>query len=82
MTFGNVAPLSQIASARDVMELRRYLRIVRRRLLLIVAIVVAALAAGYFITPRGHTYTGTATLYVGSRSTLPEIGSPQAKAKK
>jgi capsular polysaccharide biosynthesis protein len=50
------------------MELRRYLRIVRRRLLLIVAIVVAALAAGYFITPRAHTYTGTATLYVGSRS--------------
>jgi capsular polysaccharide biosynthesis protein len=50
------------------MELRRYLRIVRRRLLLIIAIVVAAVAAGYFITPRADTYTGTATLYVGSRS--------------
>jgi capsular polysaccharide biosynthesis protein len=50
------------------MELRRYLRIVRRRLLLIIAIVVAALAAGYFITPRAKTYTATATIYVGSRS--------------
>lgn len=50
------------------MELRRYLSIVRRRALLILAIVAAALAAGYFATPRDKTFTATTTLYVGSRS--------------
>jgi capsular polysaccharide biosynthesis protein len=50
------------------MEIRRYISIIRRRLILVIAIVAAALAAGYFITPRSHTYTATSTLYVGSRS--------------
>jgi receptor protein-tyrosine kinase len=50
------------------MEIRRYLSIVRRRWLLVTAIIVVALAAGVAVTPRGHTYTATSLLYVGSRS--------------
>jgi capsular polysaccharide biosynthesis protein len=58
------------------MELRRYLSIARRRVLLILAISAAALVAGWFVTPREHTYTATTTLYVGSRSIdiAPESG--------
>lgn len=50
------------------MEIRRYLMVVRRHLVLVIAIVAAALVAGWFITPSGHTYTATTTLYVGARS--------------
>jgi capsular polysaccharide biosynthesis protein len=50
------------------MEIRRYVSIARRRLSLVLAIAAAALIAGFLITPRGRTYTATATLYVGSRS--------------
>jgi capsular polysaccharide biosynthesis protein len=50
------------------MEMRRYLSIVRGRWVLVLTIVIAALAAGLFVTPRGHTYTAESTLYVGSRS--------------
>jgi capsular polysaccharide biosynthesis protein len=50
------------------MEIRKYLRIVRRHVLLVAAIVVAAMAAGWFVSPRNSSYTSTSTLYVGSRS--------------
>src|SRR5690349_1047746 len=40
----------------------------RRRAALIVCIVAAAVAAGWLVAPRTHTYTATSTLYVGSRS--------------
>src|ERR671920_32198 len=50
------------------MEIRKYLRIVRRHVLLVAAIVVAAVAAGFLVSPRDSTYTSTSTLYVGSRS--------------
>src|SRR4051794_20297337 len=50
------------------MEIRHYLSIIRRRLALIVVILGAALVAGWFVTPRAHTYTATTTLYVGSQS--------------
>jgi capsular polysaccharide biosynthesis protein len=50
------------------MELRRYLSILRRHAALVLAIVVAAVAAGYLVAPKGHTYTATSTLYVGERA--------------
>ncbi|HEX4490324.1 MAG TPA: hypothetical protein VH914_03875 [Acidimicrobiia bacterium] len=50
------------------MELRRYLSILRRHVVLVLAIVLAAVAAGYLVAPKGHTYTATSTLYVGERS--------------
>ena len=62
------------------MELRRYLSIVRRRLLLILAIIVAAVAAGWFVTPRTETYTATSTLYVGSRSITVDPRSGEVSA--
>src|SRR5262249_26051090 len=51
-----------------LMELRRYLSILRRHGLLVLAIVAAAVGAGYLVAPKGHTYTATSTLYVGERS--------------
>jgi len=62
------------------MEIRRYLSIIRRRWVLVIAIIAAAGVAGYLITPRGHTYTSTATLYVGSRSVdlAPQSGQVSA----
>ncbi|HEY1739278.1 MAG TPA: hypothetical protein VGI86_11230 [Acidimicrobiia bacterium] len=50
------------------MEIRRYLAILRRWVVLVVLIVAAALAAGWAIAPRGHTYSATSIVYVGQRS--------------
>ena len=50
------------------MEIRRYLAILRRWAVLVVFIVAAALAAGWAIAPRGHTYSATSIVYVGQRS--------------
>jgi capsular polysaccharide biosynthesis protein len=49
-------------------EIRRYLAILRRWVVLVVLIVAAALAAGWAIAPRGHTYSATSIVYVGQRS--------------
>lgn len=49
-------------------ELRYYLRVLRRRRLLVILAVVVALGAGYVITPQSTDYTAEAHLYVGSRS--------------
>ena len=50
------------------MEIRRYLAILRRWAVLVVLIVAAALAAGWAIAPRGHTYSATSIVYVGQRT--------------
>ena len=50
------------------MEIRRYLAILRRWAVLVVLIVAAALAAGWAIVPRGHTYSATSIVYVGQRT--------------
>jgi capsular polysaccharide biosynthesis protein len=50
------------------MELRRYLSILRRHGLLVLAIVVAAVGAGYLVAPKAHSYTASATLYVGANT--------------
>lgn len=49
-------------------ELRHYLRVLRRRRLLVIVTVVVAILGGWAITPRGATYSASASLYVGSRS--------------
>jgi capsular polysaccharide biosynthesis protein len=49
-------------------EIRRYLAILRRWVVLVVLIVAAALAAGWAIAPRGHTYSATSIVYVGQRT--------------
>jgi len=51
-------------------ELRRYLYLFRRHAVLIIATIVVALAAGWAITPRGHTYRAISTLYVGPPAIL------------
>lgn len=50
------------------MELRRYFDLLRRRWPLLLACVVAAVAIGYWSTPRSATYRTSAQIYVGSRS--------------
>ena len=49
-------------------ELRHYLRVLRRRRALVITTLVVALLAGWLITPREPVYTAKAQLYVGSRS--------------
>ncbi|MBA2283577.1 MAG: Wzz/FepE/Etk N-terminal domain-containing protein [Actinomycetota bacterium] len=49
-------------------ELRYYLRVLRRRRLLVLLTVAVAIVAGWLITPSQATYTAKAQLYVGSRS--------------
>jgi capsular polysaccharide biosynthesis protein len=51
-----------------VVELRRYLAILRRRLVLIVVTVIGAMAAAGAATPRTPHYAATAVIYAGPRS--------------
>lgn len=49
------------------MELRRFLRLLRRRAWLVVATVVVATGIAYAVTPRQSVYQSQATIYVGQR---------------
>lgn len=60
------------------MELRRYLRVLRRHSLLLVVAAVVAVGVAYTTTSRVARYTTTATLYVGSRSVDLDTAQGQA----
>lgn len=47
------------------MELRRYLRLVRRRWLFLVVTIAVGVLAGYLVTPQAALYRADAVLYVG-----------------
>jgi capsular polysaccharide biosynthesis protein len=51
-----------------IVELRRYLAILRRRILLIVVTVAVGAGAALAATPRTHTYVATSVIYVGPRA--------------
>jgi capsular polysaccharide biosynthesis protein len=53
------------------MELRRYYLLIRQRLLLVLIAIIAGAGVGYAITSRAHSYTATATIYVGSTNLGP-----------
>jgi capsular polysaccharide biosynthesis protein len=46
-------------------ELRRYLKLIRRRLLLVVITAIVGAAVGYVTTSQAAIYRATATIYVG-----------------
>ena len=47
------------------MELRRYLRLLRRRWIFVLVTIAVGIAAGYLVTPRTAMYRADAVLYVG-----------------
>jgi capsular polysaccharide biosynthesis protein len=53
---------------RLVVELRRYLAILRRRILLIIVTVVVGVGAAVAATPRTSIYSATTVIYVGPRA--------------
>src|SRR5207253_10418786 len=53
---------------RCVVELRRYLAILRRRILLIAVTVVVAVGAAVAATPRTPSYAATSVIYAGPRA--------------
>jgi capsular polysaccharide biosynthesis protein len=62
------------------LELRNYLRILRRRMWLIALCVVLAVVAGYANTSRQTLYTASATIYVGTRELTANPGQAQQTA--
>lgn len=59
------------------MELRNYLRILRRRIWLIAVCVVVAVLGGYLNTSHQAVYTANATIYVGVRQLSVTPGQAQ-----
>lgn len=58
-----------------VIELLRYLRVLRQRWLLVVVVIAAAILAAFLITPRTPQYVSNTTLLIGPVSTDVSSGS-------